>query len=102
VPISFSQAALGAELDVPTLEGNSKLKIPAGTQPGKLYRMKNKGIASLETGRRGDELIIIKVEVPSKLTKRQKELLEEFAAQSGEDAMPIGKNFFSKVKDLFE
>lgn len=102
VPISFSNAALGAEIEVPTLDGPVKLKIPPGTQSGKVFRLKGKGIASLTTGRRGDAQIIIRVEVPAKLTKRQKELLEEFASLSGDDAMPLRKNFFSKVKDLFE
>lgn len=102
VPISFPQAALGAEIEVPTIEGTVKLKIPAGTQSGKVLRLKNKGIASVHTGRRGDERIIIEVETPSKLNKRQRELLEEFASISGEDTTPLSKNFFSKVKEIFE
>ncbi|MBI5642187.1 MAG: molecular chaperone DnaJ [Deltaproteobacteria bacterium] len=102
VPISFPQAALGAEIEVPTLEGQVKLKIPPGTQSGKVFRLKNKGIASVHTGRRGDAQVILKVETPSKLNKRQKELLEEFAEISGEDTTPLRKNFFSKVKEIFE
>lgn len=102
VPIGFPQAAIGCEIDVPTLEGNVKLKIPPGTQSGKVFKLKNKGLASLQTGRRGDEHVVLRIEVPSKLTKRQRELLEEFAALNGDDAMPLRKNFFSKVKDLFE
>lgn len=102
VPISFAQAALGAEIEVPTLEGQVKLKIPAGTQSSKVLRLKNKGIASVHTGRRGDQQVIIKVETPTKLNKRQKELLEEFSAISGEDTTPLRKNFFSKVKEIFE
>ncbi|MBI1910851.1 MAG: molecular chaperone DnaJ [Deltaproteobacteria bacterium] len=102
VPISFPQAALGAEIDVPTLEGPVKLKIPAGTQSGKVFRIKHKGIASLHTGRRGDALVIVKVETPTKLSRKQKELLEEFASVSAEDSTPLKKNFFSKVKDIFE
>lgn len=102
VPISITQAALGAEIDVPTLEGAVKLKIPAGTQSGKLLRLKNKGIASVHTGRRGDLQVIVKVETPTRLNKRQKDLLEEFASISGEDTTPQRKNFFSKVKDIFE
>lgn len=102
VPISFSQAALGADLEVPTLDGPVKLKIPAGTQSGKLFRLKGKGIASVHTGRRGDSQVIVRVETPSKLNKRQKELLEEFADISGEDTNPQRKNFFSKVKEIFE
>lgn len=102
VPISFPQAALGAELEVPTIEGTVKLKVPASTQTGKIFRLKGKGIASLRTGRRGDEQVVIRVETPSKLTKRQKELMEEFAEISGEHGSPGEKNFFSKVKEMFE
>ncbi|MBI5328738.1 MAG: molecular chaperone DnaJ [Deltaproteobacteria bacterium] len=102
VPISFPQAAIGCEIDVPTLEGNVKLKITAGTQAGKIFRFKNKGIASLHTGQRGDQNVIIKVETPTRLTTRQKELLEEFAKISGEETNPIKKNFLEKMKNLFE
>ncbi len=102
VPISFPQAALGAEIDVPTLDGPVKLKIPPGTQSGKVLRLKGKGIASLQTGRRGDAQVIIRVETPAKLNKRQRELLEEFANISGDDTTPLRKNFFSKVKEIFE
>ncbi|MBW7957674.1 MAG: molecular chaperone DnaJ [Deltaproteobacteria bacterium] len=102
VPISFSQAALGAEIEVPTIEGPAKLKVPAGTQSGKVFRLPGKGIASVHTGRRGDEQVIIKLETPTKLNKRQKELLQEFAEISGEDTTPLRKNFFSKVKEIFE
>ncbi|MFQ5736158.1 MAG: molecular chaperone DnaJ [Thermodesulfobacteriota bacterium] len=102
VPISFTQAALGAEIEVPSIEGLVKLKIPHGTQSGKVFRLKGKGIASLRTGRRGDEQVVIKVEVPTKLTRRQKELLEEFAQISGEEGTSGGKNFFSRVKEIFE
>ncbi|MBI3398949.1 MAG: molecular chaperone DnaJ [Deltaproteobacteria bacterium] len=100
VPISFPQAALGADIDVPTLEGNVKLKIPTGTQSGKIFRLKGKGIASLHTGQRGDQNVIIKIETPTKLTVRQKELLEEFAKISGEETNPIKKNFLEKVKEI--
>ncbi len=102
VPVSFSQAALGAEIDVPTIEGTVKIKIPAGTQTGKTFRLKHKGIASLHGGRRGDEQVIIRVETPTRLTKRQKELLQEFADTGGDDTTPEKKNFFSKVKEIFE
>lgn len=101
VPISFPQSALGAEIEVPTLEGAAKLKVPPGTQSGKVFRIKNKGIASVRTGRRGDVQVILTVETPTKLTKRQKELLEEFASISGEESTPLKKNFFDKVKEIF-
>lgn len=102
VPVGFPQAALGAEIDVPTLDGANKLKIPAGTQSGKVFRLKDLGIPSLHTGRRGDLQVVVKVETPTKLTERQKELLEEFANISGEETNPLKKNFFSKVKEIFE
>jgi molecular chaperone DnaJ len=102
VPISFAQAALGSEIEVPTIDGPAKLKIPAGTQSGKVFRMPHKGIASVHTGRRGDQQVIIKVETPTKLNKRQKELLQEFAEISGEETTPLRRNFFSKVKEMFE
>ena len=102
VPISFTQAALGAEIDVPAIEGSVRLKIPVGTQTGKTFRFKGKGIQSLQGNRRGDELVIVRVETPTRLTKRQKDLLQEFADMSGDDTTPEKKNFFSKVKEIFE
>jgi molecular chaperone DnaJ len=101
-PVSFSQVALGSEVQVPTLDGNVKLKIPAGTQSGKVFRLAGKGIASLHSGRRGDQLVIIKLETPAKLNKKQRELLEEFAKVSGEETFPMKSSFFGKVKDLFD
>ncbi len=102
VPVSFPQVALGSEIEVPTLEGPVKLKIPAGTQTGRIFRLKGKGIASLQTGRRGDELVHIRVETPTRLNKRQRELLEEFARISNDDILPQKKSFFEKVREIFE
>jgi molecular chaperone DnaJ len=102
VPISFTQAALGAQIEVPTLDGKVKMKIPAGTQSGKVFRLKGKGFPSLsQYGHRGDEHVRVAVEVPSSLSRKQRELLEEFAAISGEDAHPQAKSFFEKVRELF-
>lgn len=78
VDIPFSGATLGTDLDVPTLEGHGKIKVPPGTPSGQILRMKGLGIASIQSGRRGDQLVRVTVEVPSKLTKRQEELLQEF------------------------
>ena len=78
VPISFVTAALGGEIEVPILDGKAKLKIPAGTQPGTIFRMRKKGIHSLHGFGTGDELVTITIEVPKKLSKKQKELLKEF------------------------
>jgi molecular chaperone DnaJ len=101
VPISFSQATLGTEIDVPTLTGNSKLKIVAGTQPGHVIRLKGKGFPHLRGAGSGDELCRIIVEIPTKLSPRQKELLQEFDSLSSEHATPIAKGFFDKVKEVF-
>lgn len=99
-PISFPQAALGCEMEVPTLEGKVKLKVPAGTQSGKVLKLAGKGIPSLQGYGRGDQLVVVRVETPTRLTSRQKELLEEFGRESG-DVHPMGKSFFDKVKELF-
>jgi molecular chaperone DnaJ len=100
IPISFAQAALGCEIDVPTLDGKVSMKIPDGTQSGKIYRLRGKGIPSLQGYGRGDQLVIVKVETPTNLNKRQKEILEEFAKISGEEAHPMKKGFLDKVMDF--
>lgn len=101
VPISFVTAALGGEIEVPTLVEKATLKIPAGAQTGKVFRLKGKGIANVRGYGIGDELVTVLVETPTNLTARQKELLAEFAKLSGEDAHPMSKGFFDKVKGLF-
>ena len=102
VPISFTQAALGAQIEVPTLDGKVKMKIPAGSQSGKVFRLKGKGFPSLQQyGHRGDQHVRVTVEVPSSLSKKQRELLEQFAAISGEDAHPQAKGFLEKVREMF-
>ena len=100
MPISFTQAALGTSLDVPTLDGKAKLKIPAGTQGGKVFRIKGKGIASLQGGGRGDQHVRVYVEVPTQLSKEQRDLLERFAAASGDDSLPETRSFWDKVASL--
>lgn len=101
VPISFVQAALGAEIDVPTLDGKVKMKAPAGSQSGKIFRLKGKGIRDVQGYHQGDQLVRVVVETPTHLTSRQKELLKEFAALGGEEINPLSKGFFEKVKQLF-
>jgi molecular chaperone DnaJ len=101
IPISFTQAALGCEIEVPTLDGKVSMKIPEGTQSGALFRMRGKGVPALQGYGRGDHLVIAKVETPTNLNRQQRDLLEELARISGEDVNPMGKNFFSKVMDLF-
>ncbi|MPZ75963.1 MAG: molecular chaperone DnaJ [Deltaproteobacteria bacterium] len=102
VPISFVQAALGAEIDVPTLDGKIKMKIPAGTQSGKLFRIKGKGVKDVHGYQQGDQHVRVLVETPTQLTARQKELLKEFASLGGEDINPLSKGFLDKVKQLFD
>lgn len=101
VPISFVQAALGAEIDVPTLDGKVKMKIPPGTQSGKVFRMKGRGIKDVQGYHQGDQHVRVTVETPTHLSGRQKELLHEFAALGGEDVNPMAKGFFDKMKELF-
>lgn len=94
--ISFTQAALGDEITVPTLDGKAKMKIPPGTQNGQIFRLRGKGMPSLHISGRGDELVRIKVEVPAKLTEKQKQLLREFAEISGEKR---SRGIFERVKE---
>ncbi len=101
LPISFPQAALGADIEAPTLEGKIKMKVPAGTQSGSVFRLRGKGIVDLRGGGRGDQLVRVVVETPTKLGAKQKELLEEFARLNGGELHPISKGFFDKVKELF-
>ena len=101
VPISFAQAALGCGLEVPTLDGKVQMKIPPGTQPGAVFRLRQKGIPFLRGQGRGDQLVSVRLEVPRKLNDEQQQLLEKFAAASGEDVHPEHKSFFDKVKELF-
>ncbi len=101
VPISIVQAALGAEIDVPTLDGKVKMKIPSGTQSGKVFRMKGKGIKDVQGFQQGDQHVRVNVETPMHLTSKQKELLKEFAALGGEEVNPLSKGFFDKMKELF-
>ncbi|MFO0582430.1 MAG: molecular chaperone DnaJ [Anaeromyxobacter sp.] len=102
MPISFVQAALGGQVDVPTLDGPAKLKIPAGTQSGKVFRLKGKGVQSLSGTGRGDQHVRVTVETPTHLSKEQRELLERFAEISGEDTHPQSKSFWRKVSELFD
>jgi len=101
IPIRFPQAALGAEIEVPTLEGKIKMKIPPGTQSGKVFRLRGKGIVSLRGNSRGDQMVRVVVETPRQLNPRQRALLEEFARLDGADVHPMSKGFFEKVKELF-
>jgi molecular chaperone DnaJ len=102
VPVLFTQAALGAEIDVPTLEGRVKLKIPDGTQSGKTFRLRGKGVPSVNSSARGDLHVRIFVEVPSRMNAKQRALLEQFAAESGADVAPVTKGFLDKLRDILD
>lgn len=101
VPISFPQAALGAELRVPTMDGKVSMKVPSGTQTGQMFRLAGKGMPSLRGYGQGDQLVRVVVETPTRLTPRQRELMEEFAKISGEETNPQSSSFFDKVKQVF-
>jgi molecular chaperone DnaJ len=101
VPVSFVQAALGADIEVPTLEGRAMIKIPAGTQSHSTFRVKGKGVKNLQDHGQGDLHVRVQVEVPTRLTAEQKAKLQEFAELCDEDVNPISKSFFEKAKSLF-
>jgi len=101
VPISFVQAALGAEIEVPSLNGNATIKIPAGTQTHSVFRIKGKGIKNLQGHGQGDLHVRVQVEVPARLNTEQKAKLREFAELCDEDVNPLSKGFFEKAKNLF-
>lgn len=102
VPVSFVQAALGAEIEAPTLTGKASIKIPPGTQTGKVFRLKGKGLASLAGDGLGDEEVRVVVETPMNLSDKQKELLRQFAELSGSKVNPISSSFVEKMKKLFK
>ena len=101
VPISFMQAALGAEIEVPTLQGRDKLAIPRGTQSHDVLRMKGRGMPDISGRGKGDELVEVVVETPRHLTARQEELLRELAEIEHESVSPRRKSFFEKLRDYF-
>jgi DnaJ-class molecular chaperone len=100
MPISFCQAACGADIEVPTLDGKVRYNVPEGTQTGTTFRLKGKGIPYVGYKNRGDQYVTVVVEPPTKLTKEQKELLREFA-EATEKAQPKRKSFFDKLKRNF-
>lgn len=99
VPITFAQAALGAEIEVPTLRGRAVLKIPEGTQTGTTFRMRGEGIPRLRGVGRGDQLVTVKVVTPRRLTERQRELLEALAEEESAAGAAASRGFFERVKD---
>jgi molecular chaperone DnaJ len=102
VPLPFTVAALGGELKVPSLDGQSSIKIPAGTQGGTVFRLRDKGILSLSTKRRGDLHVRAQVEVPTKLSTEQQDKLRAFASSIGDHNSPMQEGFFQKAKRFFD
>lgn len=101
VPISYAQAVLGAEIEIPTLDGPHKLRIPEGTQSGSVLRIRGRGVPVLNGRGKGDLYVALKVHTPTKLSKRQRELLNELAALDGVENKPERRSLLSKVKDIF-
>lgn len=97
--INVAQAALGAEVEVPTVDGLANLRIPAGIQPGKVLRMRNKGIPHLRGSGRGDQLVLVNVEIPNHLTKEQRELFEQLAHSLGSEVKPQERSFLDWIRD---
>jgi len=102
VPVGFVQAALGTDIEVPTLTGKAEIKIPAGTQPGTMFRLKGKGVKNVQGYGHGDLHVRVLVEVPTHLSSAQKAKLEEFAALCNGKESPISQGFFEKAKKLFK
>jgi len=101
VPINFTTATLGGEVEVPTLDGKGKLKVPAGTQPGAVLRIKSKGIPKRAGIGRGDQRVEVTIEVPTQLTAKQRELVEALARELGEEVNPQQRSFMEKLRGLF-
>lgn len=101
LPVSFTLAALGGEVAVPTLEGKANLKVPAGTQSGQIFKLRDKGIMNVNGRERGDLLARLIVEVPTRLNAEQRQKLEEFAELCGEENTPLHKGFFDRAREFF-
>jgi len=101
VPIAFTQAALGAEVEVPTLGGKASIRIPAGTQHGTLFRLKGRGVKNVQGYGVGDLLVRVVVEIPTKLNAEQRAVLEGFARLCDEDVHPQKKSFFERTREFF-
>lgn len=98
--VNIAQATLGDEVDVPTVDGDAALKIPAGTQPGKVIRMRGKGVPYLRSNGRGDQLVIVNVSIPTSVNVEQRELLEQLGTSLGTEVVPQERGFFDKLRDV--
>lgn len=102
MPITFTQAALGADVEVPTLDGKVSYHVPEGTQPGDTFRLRNRGIQNVNSRGRGDQYVQVTVEVPKNLNEKQKDLLRQLDSDTGDKNYQKRKSFFSKIKDIFQ
>ncbi len=100
VPISFTQAALGDEIPIPTLEGDTRIKVPEGTQSGKEFRLRSKGVPYLNEHGRGDLLVEVQVQTPKKLTREQRELLRQLGESVTVENAPTSRSLFGKLKEM--
>ena len=98
--INPAQAALGDEIEIPTLEGAEKLRIPPGTQPGRMFRLKSKGVPVLQRDQRGDEVVTVNIQIPTTLSEEQKELFEKLGQSLGTEIKIQERGFFDKIKDV--
>jgi len=102
MPVTFPQATLGAEVDAPTLNGRVKIKIPAGTEGGRVFRLRGHGVPDVRAGsQKGDLYVRVQIAVPKKMSSRQEQLLREFANEAGDDVYPERSSFLGKVKDFW-
>ena len=101
IPVSFPQAALGSTIEVPTLLGKVQMKVPAGTQSGKTFRLRKKGFPNVDGRGQGDQMVTVTIETPTNLTPRQEELLRAFADEAGVEVQPERKGFMDRMKELF-
>ena len=102
MPITFPQATLGAEVEAPTLTGKIKIKIPAGTESGRVFRLRGKGVPDVRTGNTGDLYVRVHIAVPKKMSNKQEELLRQFAEEAGDEVYPERSSFLGKVKDFWD
>lgn len=102
IPITYTQAVLGSEVEVPSLHGEMTLKIPAGTTSGKVFRLRGKGMMNMQTGRYGDEHVCVHIFVPQKVNDEQREILEQLSEVEGTPTMEENRSFFDRVKEFFD
>jgi len=102
MPITFPQAVLGSEIDAPTLTGKVKIRIPAGTESGRIFRLRNRGVQDIRVQQTGDLYVHVTIAVPKKLTDKQKEALRIFANETGDEVYPERSSFLGKVKQFWD